>query len=156
MNVIVFLDEKNGMLFHGRRQSRDRVVTERVGWLAAGKRLWMNPYSHKIYGELEEMQLQETGEIQSAGREKAQLQVAENFLTEAQPGDFCLVETEPLKGWEDRMENLIIFRWNRNYPADVFFDLDLSEWEKVSSEDFAGYSHEKITEEIFRKKGTDS
>ena len=28
MDVIVCLDEKNGMLFHGRRQSRDRRVLE--------------------------------------------------------------------------------------------------------------------------------
>lgn len=152
MNVIVFLDEKGGLLFHGRRQSRDRVLPERIGRLAAGRRLWMNGYSYKIYSEVEQAKLQENDKPQLNETKKVQIQVAEDFMAKAQPGDFCLVETEMLKAWMEQIERLIVFRWNRNYPADVFFDLDLTEWQKISAEEFPGYSHEKITEEIFEKK----
>ena len=53
MVIIVCLDEKGGMLFGGRRLSRDKAVTERVRQICKGKRLWMNSYSYKLYGELE-------------------------------------------------------------------------------------------------------
>ena len=49
MIAIVCLDDENGMLFNGRRQSRDRVVTERIALLAAGKKLWMNEYSAGLF-----------------------------------------------------------------------------------------------------------
>lgn len=152
MNVIVCLDEKGGMLFHGRRQSRDRVLAEKIRIITAGKRLWMNAYSYKIYSEPEKMQLRRTEEMQSGEDENAQILVAEDFPKRAQQGEYCLVETETLSVWSERIEQLIVFRWNRNYPADVFFDLDLTGWEKISTEEFAGYSHEKITEEIYEKK----
>lgn len=46
-------------------------------------------------------------------------------------------------------DRLIVFRWNRKYPADV--RVDLSDWKKVSESDFAGSSHDKITEEHYEK-----
>ena len=54
-------------------------------------------------------------------------------------------------GGEDRIEKVILFKWNRNYPADTFFSLDLSGYTLEKTEDFAGNSHEKITKEIYRR-----
>ncbi len=53
--------------------------------------------------------------------------------------------------YEDRIEKVILFKWNRNYPADTFFSLDLSGYTLEKTEDFAGNSHEKITKEIYRR-----
>ena len=52
---------------------------------------------------------------------------------------------------EAKIEKIIVFWWNRHYPSDRKFDLDLSKWNKVSEEEFAGYSHEKITKEVYEK-----
>jgi len=46
-----------------------------------------------------------------------------------------------------------LFRWNRIYPSDVKFPikLDQGQWHRVSTEDFLGSSHEKITMEVYAK-----
>ena len=54
---------------------------------------------------------------------------------------------------QDRIEEVIVYKWNRRYPTDTYFDLDLAAlgFRLASSEEFAGYSHEKITKETYRK-----
>ena len=61
------------------------------------------------------------------------------------------VENTGLQAVEAKIEKIIVFWWNRHYPSDRKFDLDLSKWNKVSEEEFAGYSHEKITKEVYEK-----
>ena len=50
--------------------------------------------------------------------------------------------------WE-KIERLIVFRWNRVYPADMWLDITLAEdgWKLLTTTEFVGNSHEKITEE---------
>lgn len=136
MIVIVFLDDKNGMMFNHRRQSRDRAVTERIQKICEGKKLWMNPYSDKLYGSLE----------------GTDIMVKDDFLSLADCGDICLVESESLMSFTEKIEQVIIYRWNRTYPADVYLDLDLSQWEKTERHEFQGSSHEKITEERYGRR----
>jgi hypothetical protein len=50
----------------------------------------------------------------------------------------------------DRIEELVIYHWNRKYPADFKLDLPYKKWKKQSKEEFAGFSHEKITKEIYQ------
>ena len=45
-------------------------------------------------------------------------------------------------------EKIIVYRWNRKYPGDMFFDL--GNRQLVSSEDFKGNSHDKITKEVYQ------
>jgi len=45
-------------------------------------------------------------------------------------------------------EGLILYRWNRTYPADLYFTLSLEGWTLERREEFAGSSHEKITKEV--------
>ncbi len=52
MKMIIFLDDRNGMLFNKRRQSRDQAVTDEICMLCQGKVLWMNDYSYPVYGNL--------------------------------------------------------------------------------------------------------
>ena len=39
-----------------------------------------------------------------------------------------------------KIEKIILFIWNRTYPADTFLPLDLNEWVLEWTEDFVGYS----------------
>ena len=64
-------------------------------------------------------------------------------------GDFCFVEDQPLASVVERLEEIILFKWNRVYPADTYFDISLDDWRCVSAIDFAGSSHETITQEVY-------
>ena len=50
-------------------------------------------------------------------------------------------------------DEIIIYRWNSHYPADKYFDVDIQSlgYSLYSTEDFEGSSHERITEEKYRK-----
>ncbi len=135
MKAMICLDDKNGMMFNRRRQSRDSVLTARIAEISKGKRLFLNSYSEPLF--------KESG---------ANLFVSENFLEIAEVDDFCFVENLDLP--LENCEELYIFRWNRLYPADMFFNKDPNRFglSLVSSEDFAGSSHEKITLEIYEKR----
>lgn len=135
MNVIVCLDDKNGMMFNRRRQSRDRAVRARIAALTAGQVLRMAPCSAEQFGE-----------------EIPGVRVGDDFLENTGPGEYCFVENAPLAPWTEQIERLIVFRWNRVYPADVRLDLELpGAWHLARTEDFPGYSHEKITMEVYER-----
>ncbi len=135
MNAIICLDDKNGMMFNKRRQSRDSILNERVLKLAEGKNLFMSEYSAKLFGE------------------NRDIAIVENPLTAAKKGDFCFIEGKIDSIAE--IDTLYVFLWNRHYPADTFFDLDLEKegFKLTSTEEFAGNSHEKITLNIYNKEG---
>lgn len=137
MHVIVCVDSKDGMLFHHRRQSMDRVLRERILALCDAHALWMNTYSAGQFSE----------------KERARLRVDDRFLALARAGDYCFVEDQAIEPFLDQIEDLILFCWNRVYPADQYFDRSLLEdgWTLRETEQFAGSSHAKITKEVYRK-----
>ena len=130
MTVIVCVDDRGGMRFHGRRQSRDRVLCADVLRLCG--RVRMNAASAALFQGLD-----------------GQIQACEDFLRTAGPGDVCFVEDGPLAGLE--IDTLILYRWNRVYPADVFLPYDLREWTLRACSEFPGYSHECITKEVYTR-----
>lgn len=134
MIVMVCLDDRNGMLFNHRRQSRDKMLYAYIQHLTEGKRLWMNIYSAPLFADA------------------SNAMVAEDFLEQAAQEDYCFVENVPLKPYEAKIQRLLVFRWNRVYPADLYLDLlPDAQWHLVGQEEFAGNSHEKITMEVYEK-----
>ena len=135
MIPIVCIDDKNGTMFNRRRQSQDRLLRSDVLREAAGRRLWMNAYSYR----------------QFAQEEGGTITVEEDFLQRAGAGELCFVEGLPLLPHLERMEGLILYRWNRVYPADTRLDLPVGEapWTLLSREEFPGSSHERITKEVY-------
>ena len=132
--IIVCMDENQGLLFNGRRQSRDRLVTEDILTLCRGKRLYIAAFSSPLFEENSDA-----------------IQTEEKFLSLAEEGAFCFVENQPLRPYLERIEAVIVYRWNRVYPADFYFDLSLDEpgWRCVERREFPGYSHETITREVY-------
>lgn len=132
MKLVICVDERYGMSFLGRRQSMDAAVQQRILALTEGSRLWMSPYSAKQFAP-------------------AQLPACEDFLQKAGQGEYCLVETEDIAPWIDRVEAVIVYHWNRHYPSDLVFPVELFEkrWKRVSCWEFAGIAHERITEEVY-------
>lgn len=138
MIAIVCLEERKGMQFGGRRVSRDRVVTEKICALCTGKTLWIDPVSAVLFEEQEQSK-------------NVTFHAVSDFLEQAGKGEYCFVENKGLQAMEEKIEKIVVFWWNRHYPSDRKFDLDLSGWKKVSEEEFTGYSHEKITKEVYEK-----
>lgn len=56
------------------------------------------------------------------------------------------------RAFAENIELVILYRWNRTYPADVYLDLDLSQWERNVQHEFRGSSHEKITEVKYERR----
>lgn len=138
MNVIVCLDDNNGMMFNKRRQSQDKILRDSIKELVKDKTLFMNEYSYKLYKDIDD----------------GNIIVSENYLDECENDCFCLVEDKPLSNYIEKINNIIIYKWNRTYPSDLYFDINVQneKWELIESEEFQGSSHEKITKEIYRRK----
>ena len=87
--------------------------------------------------------------MQGGGKEFIMIYV---FLTNGfEENDFCFIEDGVYS--IDNADEIILCKWNRHYPADKFFDVDLKSlgFKKAKSADIVGNSHEKITIEIYRR-----
>ncbi len=133
MNIILCIDKNSGMSFMGKRQSQDRVLREKILETSKGSRLLINSYSAKQFENLEN------------------IVVDEDFLNNANQGDFCFVEDKAVS--TENVESFYVFNWNRKYPADLFFTVDLKAegFKKIKKEEFQGNSHDKITLEIYSR-----
>ena len=134
MRLIVCLDDKNGMCFHGRRQSMDKVLREKLLDRVGMEKLWMSPYSARQFTQL-----------------RGNMIADQDFLEKAEKEDTCFVETLDVSEWISQCDQLMIYRWNSVYPADLFFPMDYvkSAWKLICQTEFTGNSHPKITEEIY-------
>lgn len=137
MIVIAAVDDGNGMMFNRRRQSQDRVLRKKVLALTAGNRLWMSHYTARQFADCQ----------------ANHICADDAFLEKAAPGEYCFVEDAPVAPHAASVEQVILFKWNRRYPSDASFDIDLSApgWKLASTEDFPGSSHEKITMEVYTR-----
>ena len=136
MILILCVDDRGGMLFNRRRQSQDREVRRDILAMAAGRVLRMTPSSRRQFPERELPAV-----------------VEEDFLQRAGPGELCLVEDQPPGPWLPRAEQVILYRWNRVYPADLRADFPppTGEWRLAECRDFPGHSHKTITKEVYCK-----
>lgn len=137
MIIIACVDKRNGIMFNCRRQSRDSAVCGDILRECGGKKLYMNAYSGKLFGDVEEKNIR----------------ISEDFLKEAEEEDFCFIEDIQIAGFENEIRTVILYQWNRRYPADRYFLLDLSDgsWELQRTEELKGSSHEKITKEVYER-----
>lgn len=135
MNLIICIDDDNGMMFNNRRQSQDRELRERVCKLTKGHKLFMNNYT---FGQFENY-------------ENYNIVVDKDFLDKAESGDYCFVENIDIGDCDLEIEKIILYKWNRKYPSNMKLSLSLQGWHLESSVDFKGYSHERITEEVWVK-----
>jgi hypothetical protein len=132
MNIIACIDDNKGQLFNGRRQSKDIQVISKILNITEGKNLLINSFSEKLF------------------EEKAIVNV--DFLECAGEGDFCFIENVSASEYIEKINKVYLFKWNRKYPSDFTFDLELeNNFHLVSVEEFQGNSHELVTLEVWVK-----
>lgn len=131
MTVICAVDDDMGLSFNGRRQSRDRAVTERICELCR------------------EMPVHTTASGARLLPEGTEVYLSEDPLRDTPEGEGCFIETMDPAEAADRVERVILFRWNRHYPADVRFTLPLEDMTLLSRVEYPGSSHERLTEEVW-------
>ena len=179
MMIIACVDEKNGLMFNHRRQSRDLAVCRDILRECRGKKLYMSVYSARLFEEVrgaeettravgteettravgteetmravgteETMRAVGTEEITRAeGSEEAmkvrgteenaekngtEIVLSEEILSLAGDEDICFIEDTAITGFEEQIREVILYKWNRRYPADRYFTLDLSEIGRAS------------------------
>lgn len=136
MIIIAVIDDRNGLLFNKRRQSQDYILYEKILELTSNSCLWMNSYSSK----------------QFAQHPAQHLTVDDEFLDKASEGEYCFIENVSTLPYLSKIEKIILYKWNRKYPGDFFFDIPLEQgWKITEVEDFPGSSHENMTKEVYER-----
>ena len=132
MEIIICLDDNNGMLFNNRRQSRDSKVLLDIKNSLNGN-LTIFPFSEKLVSSAEIPY-----EIMSGS-------ASENTV--------LFVEDRGIEEFLPVTNKITVYRWNRVYPADMSLDIVLSAegFRITQSVDFEGTSHEKITKEVYER-----
>jgi len=136
MIICVCVDDAFGMSFNRRRQSRDKAQILRLIETAGDRKIFVSEYSLPLFSE--------------TGAENVRLT---RDFSEAGADDVCFFELEHVTEHAHKAESYILYRWNRKYPSDKKFPFDLAKkgYTLTRSTDFSGSSHEKITEEVWKK-----
>lgn len=129
MTTAITLEDRNGRSFWGKRLSSDREILRKL--ITMSRTVYTDKYSYAHIPD------GENGNFIIADKNKV-LESDSLYWTEI--GDI-----------PEETDQLIVFRWNRNYGADRFYNPLDHGWKMISSEDFPGYSHDKITMETYRK-----
>lgn len=132
MKVIVCIDDNKGILFNNRRVSKDKVILEDI--FSDNEKVFINSFSKALFEDYEE-----------------KIIIDENFLENAEDDDVCFVENVELTAFEDKIDEIVVYNFNRDYPSDFKLDIDYEDYELIDSIEFKGYSHEVITKEILVK-----
>lgn len=132
MKVILCLDENGGMLFNGRRQSRDKNVTADIIADLNDAKLYISPFSKVVFEQYPDKVI-----------------VDENFLEKIAEDGVCFAE-ERLPENTQSIKEITVYRWNRVYPADMYCNIDFSKFVLVCEKEFKGNSHTVITKQVFK------
>lgn len=126
--LYICLDDRNGLRFNRRRQSRDSAVLEDIRNRLTGP-LGIGACSETL---IREAKIPYVLNPDSA-----------HFFAEDVPSEKLLEKTE----------TIVIYRWNRLYPSDVKWEPDLAAlgFYLRETSDFPGTSHGKITREVYQR-----
>ena len=133
MNIIICLDDNNGMLFNNRRQSRDKALLSDIFCDLKDEMLFITKFSEKLMSEYSD-----------------RIIICES-VSKLENGEWFFCENVDLTAFADKIEKLVVYKWNRVYPTDFNCSLDFSLFNLESESDFEGNSHSVITKQIFSK-----
>ncbi len=136
MKLIACIDDLNGMCFNGRRQSRDRAVVSYISKIVGNRPLWTAPSSVSLFDNRD-----------------LTIKAADDFLEKAGTDDFCFAETNDVTQYINACRMVYLFRWNREYPADLYFPAEClqEEFQQLECVEFQGFSHPQLTLEVYAR-----
>lgn len=135
MKLIVCLDIDKGMNFNNRRQSRDIEVINDILNIIGNDKLFIEEYSTKLFP-----------------KNRVNIVKSLNENSNINNDDYIFLEREVPDTFKDKIEEVVVYNWNRKYPAEQFFNINLNDnWKLKLTYDIVGNSHEKITIEIYEK-----
>ena len=134
ITVAVCLDDRGGMLFFGRRQSRDRVLISELIQSTEGK-VYINKFSELLFEPHRE-----------------HVVICDDPMRECPDGGTVFVENLPLLPYFDDISQIILYKWNKNYPSDKRIDIKFDAFRVVSDTAFVGSSHDKINKVILKRR----
>lgn len=125
MTVIIALDDKDGYTLFGKRLSRDREMISDM--INSFDKIAVSDYSRELF---------ENG----GNLIPLPSQIPDNMV--------LFLETEDIP---EKANTLIVYRWNRHYPSNKRYSPKANGWRKKEESFLTGYSHSKITKEIYTK-----
>ena len=136
MTVFLCIDDRGGMLFNKRRQSRDSCVIADMAESVGDGVLYISDFSEGLFSE----------------SEISVISVPDPLISVGDNG-FAFVENLHIADFIQKIDSLIIYRWNKKYPYDFSLDVVPGEcgFKLFKSYDFKGSSHDKITKEVYKK-----
>ena len=134
MTFYLCLDDRNGMRFNNRRQSRDALVLEDIR-SSVNQELTIEPFSETL--------------VAQSGIPYV---LAPEDWTTLPPDAHFFLETGPHNAAE-LADTLVVYRWNRHYPADVFWNVNYADlgYSLAEIREFPGTSHDRITKEVYKR-----
>ena len=135
MTTFITVSDNGGRMFNRRRQTSDKSVISDVEKIVGDGYLYVSMYSAPLFDESNISVIASSAPYESSA-----------------VGDFVFAE-DVSDVPKDRLSTLVIYRWNRSYPADTYltFDPKNEGFTLISSLDFEGSSHKKITREIWKR-----
>lgn len=135
MILIFTLDDHNGANLAGKRQSKDRVVANKIVELA----------NNHLYI------LEKTASFfKNNDMSNVTCTIFSDLWRLPNDAVFFSEEVVPQELME-QAEKIYVFRWNRQYPSLTKDRVNLDAFHKTVIDEFPGHSHEKITLEEYTK-----
>lgn len=135
IKVAITLDDRGGLSFNNRRQSRDSLLVADL-CKKSDTGIYVSAYSAPLFEEWKDW-----------------IHVVDNPLSDCPDGGLAFVEREHIGKHVNEISELIVYRWNKHYPSDMRLDVDIkaSGFKMTAKYEFVGSSHEKITKEIYKR-----
>lgn len=135
ITLALCIDSRGGMTFNNRRQAKDmEVIADMASRFGEGG-IFIAPYSAKMFQSFENVS------------------VADSPIDSADDGSLVFIENSEFLGNFDGIETVVIYRFGIPYPADRYFEYDLSSlgYKKISKDKFSTALHKKIEREVYKK-----
>ena len=140
MKIVVCLDVNNGMSFNHRRQSRDAELIREIVKLAEKDTIYINKCSEDLFPE----EIFDDVIIYVLDNEIFDIDINQDgLLFVEEPIDVKLLK---------EANEIILCYWDKEYPADVFWDYDLNSFTCVKQYSIKGKSHDKIMIQRWEKR----
>ena len=135
MRLILCIDDKNGMAFNHRRQTRDKKQRQHMYRKIDGP-LYVNAYTRKLL--LEDKDHPELLSLEDLDLKDKSASV--------------FIENEDIEKYVEYADQIMIYRWNRIYLSDLYFDeKNLEGYRLFEKDTFSGTSHPGIEFNIYER-----